>query len=70
MTRKRQANPQMDRKKQPSNKERSNDADRSGTDRRARDGRTGEGSASALATLKRIERDRKQSRPADDTFDR
>ena len=55
----------MDRP-QPTNKERSNDADRTGTDRRARDGRSGEGSESALANLKSIERDRKRSRPADD----
>ncbi len=56
---------QMDRK-QPTNKDRSNDADRSGTDRRARERRTGEGSESALATLKHIERDRARSRPAED----
>lgn len=67
MARKRQANSPMDRKQPPSNKERSNDADRSGTDRRAREGRSGEGSESALATLKSIERDRKRSRPADDS---
>ncbi|WP_172224316.1 hypothetical protein [Caenimonas soli] len=60
----------MDRKQPPSNKERSNDADRSGAARRARDGRTGEGAESALATLKSIERDRKRSRPADDPSDR
>lgn len=60
----------MDRKQQPSNKNRSNDADRTGTDRRAREGRSGEGSESALATLKSIERDRKRSRPADDTSNR
>jgi len=52
--------------KQPANKDRSNDADRSGTDRRARDHRTGEGSDSALATLKNMERDRQRSRPDDD----
>ena len=54
----------MDRK-QPTNKDRSNDADRSGTDRRARDRRTGEGSESALARLKNIERDRQRSQPED-----
>jgi hypothetical protein len=54
----------MDRK-QPTNKDRSNDADRSGTDRRARDYRTGEGSGSALARLKNIERDRRRSQPDD-----
>lgn len=69
MARKRQADTQMDRKQQPANKDRSNNADRSGTDRRARDGRTGEGSESALATLKSIERDRKRSRPAEDRSD-
>ena len=57
----------MDRKQQPSKKDRSNDADRSGTDRRSREGRSGEGSESALATLKSIERDRKRSRPTDDS---
>jgi hypothetical protein len=55
----------MDRKP-PSRKERSNDADRSGTERGARDQRTGEGSESALATLKHIERDRRRSWPADE----
>ena len=55
----------MDRK-QPTNKERSNDADSAGTDRRARERRTGEGSESALATLKTIEHDRARSRPAED----
>ena len=57
----------MDRKQQPSSKDRSNDADRGGTDRRIRVGRSGEGSASALATLQSIERDRKRSWPEDDT---
>jgi hypothetical protein len=69
MARKRQANPTMDRKPQPSNKERSNDADRSGTDRRGREGRSGEGSESALATLRSIERDRKRARPIEDRSD-
>lgn len=55
----------MDRN-QPTNKERSNDADRSGTDRRARERRSGEGSESALASLKFMERDRKRSTPTDD----
>jgi hypothetical protein len=55
----------MDRK-QASNKDRSNDADQSGTDRRARERRTGEGSESALATLKNIERDRQRNKPADE----
>jgi hypothetical protein len=55
----------MDRK-QPSNKDRSNDADQSGSDRRARERRTGEGSESALATLKNIERDRQRTKPADE----
>ncbi len=59
----------MERNKQPANKDRSNEADRSGTDRRAREGRSGEGSESALATLKSIERDRKRSKPADDNPD-
>lgn len=68
MTRKRQT-PAMDRK-QPSNKDRTNEADRSGSDRRARQGRSGEGSDSALATLKSIERDRKRSKPADDSWNK
>jgi hypothetical protein len=55
----------MDRK-QPNNKERSNDADRTGTDRRARDRRSGEGSDSALARMKNIEKDRQRSRPLED----
>lgn len=55
----------MDRK-QPSNKNRSNDADRSGADRQRSERRTGEGSESALATLKSIQRDRERTRPADD----
>jgi hypothetical protein len=70
MTRKRRADPNMDRKQQPPSKDRSNDADRGGTDRRIRVGRSGEGSASALATLQSIERDRKRSWPVDDTADR
>ena len=65
MTRKRRADPDMDRK--PSKKDRSNDADRGDTDRRTRVGRSGEGSASALATLQSMERDRKRSWPEDDT---
>jgi hypothetical protein len=52
--------------KQPANKDRSNNADCSGTDRYARERRTGEGSESALAKLKNIERDRQRSRPGDD----
>jgi hypothetical protein len=67
MTRKRRADPNTDRKQQPSSKDRSNEADRGGTDRRARVGRSGEGSASALATLQSMERDRKRSWPEDDT---
>jgi len=55
--------------KQPAHKDRSNHADRSGTDRRARE-RTGEGSESALANLKNIERDRQRSRPDDDSSGR
>lgn len=55
----------MDRK-QPTNKDRSNDADRTGTDRRGRERRSGEGSDSALATLRHLERDRARSRPADE----
>jgi hypothetical protein len=65
MTRKRRADPNKDRKQQPSSEDRSNNADGGGTDRRVREGRSGEGSASALATLESIERDRKRSRPAD-----
>lgn len=56
----------MDRK-QPTSNERSNDADRNGSERRGRTrGRSGEGSESALATLKHIERDRARSRPVED----
>lgn len=55
----------MDRK-QPSNKDRSNVADQSGTDRHARERRTGEGSESALATLKNIERDRQRAKTGDE----
>jgi len=62
MTRKRRADPIKDRKQQPSGKDRSNDADRGEGTRR---GRSGEGSASALATLESIERDRKRSWPGD-----
>lgn len=55
----------MDRK-QPNNKDRSNDADRTGSDRQLRERRSGEGAESALANLKHIEQDRNRSRPADD----
>lgn len=55
----------MDRR-QPANKERSNDADRSGTDRRLRERRSGEGSASALANLRKIEKDRLRTRLIED----
>ena len=54
----------MDHKPAP-NKDRPNDADRSGTDRRARE-RSGAGSESALANLKHIERERARSRPSED----
>ena len=67
MTRKRRADPNLDRKQQPSSEDRSNDADRGATERRAKAGRSGEGSASALATLQSMERDRKRSWPEDDT---
>ena len=53
-------------RKQPTRKDRSNDADRSGAERGGRERRTGEGSDSALATLKHIERDRKRSWPVDE----
>jgi hypothetical protein len=69
MTRKRQTHSAMDRK-QPSSKDRANEADRSNSDRRAREGRSGEGSESALATLKSIERDRKRTKPADDSWNK
>jgi hypothetical protein len=67
MAKKRMPTPssKMDRQ-QPTTKDRSNDADRSGTDRRGREHRTGEGSDSALATLRNIERDRQRSKPADE----
>ena len=45
--------------------DKSNAADRSGSDRGG-ERRTGEGSDSALANLKRIERDRERTRPAED----
>ena len=64
MARKPSPIPKLDRK-QPANKDRSNGADRSGSDRRVRE-RSGEGSQSALANLKHIERDRARSRPADE----
>jgi hypothetical protein len=48
------------------NKDRSNEADRGATERRPRSSRSGEGSASALTTLKKIERDRERSKPKDD----
>jgi len=55
----------MDRqhRKQPAGKERPNDVDRTGGDRHERKGRTGEGSESALASLKRIERERARATP-------
>jgi hypothetical protein len=52
----------MDRKP-PVSKDRSNQADRGNTDRYARERRSGEGSDSALANWKSIERDREKSRP-------
>lgn len=52
--------------KAPLNKDRTNLADRGGTDRHARERRSGEGSESALANLKSIERDRQISKPEDD----
>jgi hypothetical protein len=55
----------MDRK-QPANKDRSNLADRSNTDRQARERRSGEGADSALASLKSIERDRQKTQPPED----
>ena len=55
----------MDRT-QPTSKDRSNDAGHGAGDRRASAARSGEGSASALATLKRIERDRERTMPKDD----
>ena len=58
----------MDRK-QPTNKDRSNDADRTGADRRARDHRSGEGAESALAIWRNIERDRERARPVDEDSD-
>ena len=54
----------MDRK-QPVSKDRSNQADRGNTDRYARERRSGEGSDSALANWKSIERDREKSRPVE-----
>ena len=45
--------------------DKSNAADRGASDR-GRERRTGEGSQSALANLKRIERDRERTRPADE----
>lgn len=60
-------------RKQPA-KERSNNADRAPAqrpaERGARERRSGEGSESALAKLRCIERDRQKNRPADDGGDR
>jgi len=60
-------------RKQPP-KERSNNADRAPAQRQAergaRERRSGEGSASALAKLKSIERDRQKNTPADEGGDR
>jgi hypothetical protein len=53
--------------KQPATRDRSNEADRGAAERRPRAARSGEGSASALNTLKKIERDREKSRPKDDS---
>jgi hypothetical protein len=53
-------------RKQPPNKDRSNRADRSNTDRQAREHRSGEGADSALASLKSIERDRQKTQPPED----
>ena len=55
----------MDRKP-PTDNNRSNNADQGGGERRGRERRTGEGSDSALANLKNIERDRQRSKPADE----
>ena len=54
----------MDRK-QPSDKERTN-SDRGGMERSRWEHRTGEGSDSALANLKTIQRHRERTRPVDD----
>ena len=51
-----------DRKQRP-NKERSNQADSNEPERRTRERRSGEGSDSALANWKSIERDRKRLKP-------
>jgi hypothetical protein len=44
--------------------------ERPGNERDSKEPRHGEGAASALATLKRLERDRSKTRPADDSHDR
>lgn len=62
MAKRRQAPTTMERR-QPGNKDRSNQADRGNTPRQARERRSGEGSDSALAKWKSIERDREKSRP-------
>ncbi len=66
MTRRRGLPAQNMDRKQPINKDRSNVADRSNTDRHARERRSGEGADSALANLKSIERDREQAKPSED----
>ena len=48
------------------NKDRPNQADRLGTERRGGARRSGEGSESALASLRTMERDLAKSKPTDD----
>lgn len=55
----------MERSSPSQQDDKSNAADRSGG-QAGRERRSGEGSASALANLKRIERDRERTRPAED----
>ncbi|HKB55116.1 MAG TPA: hypothetical protein VKD22_14055 [Ramlibacter sp.] len=55
----------MERKK-PAQKERSNRDDRNTTGGQGGPRRSGEGSASALANLRKIERERARSNPDDD----
>jgi hypothetical protein len=56
----------MERNHRPREDEKSNAADRRNGDP-GRERRCGEGSESALANLKRIERDRERTRPAEDS---
>jgi hypothetical protein len=55
----------MERASSSQNDDQSNAADRNGSER-PRERRSGEGSDSALARLKKIERERQRARPSED----